>query len=344
MTALREEHEALLFDLDGTLFRGGTALPGAAEALAAAARVGCQIAYLTNNGARNAAQVAKHLRELGFAAEEREVVTSGQAAARLLAERLPAGAPVLVVGTEALAGLVRDGGLTVVERADEAKAVVQGHSTETTWKDLAEACLAIRAGALWVACNGDATLPDERGELPGNGSMVAALVTATDRRPVVAGKPEAALYQEAIRRTGARNPLMVGDRLGTDIAGANAVGLPSLLVLTGVSHPREVLAAPEPWRPRYLAADLGALAEDADRLRPGHQPPWRVRRDGDTLVLEFDSSTGKRDPVAALRALCAEHWRTGDGAPRLRAADEAAAQALDALGLVTSDRAEDPVG
>jgi glycerol-1-phosphatase len=355
MSLLREEHDALLFDLDGTLFRGGTALPGAPEALAAAARAGSRLGYLTNNGSRNAAQVAEHLRALGFAAEEREVVTSGQAAARLLADRLAPGSAVLVVGTPALAGLMSDAGLAIAARAEESKAVVQGHSPDTAWRDLAEACLAIQAGALWVACNVDATLPDERGELPGNGSMVAALVTATERQPLVAGKPEAALYQEAVRRTHARNALMVGDRLGTDIAGANAVGLASLLVLTGVSHPATVLAAPPPERPTYLAADLGALATEADLLRAAARPPWRAWRDGDTVVLGLDPSAPNDpndpedpedlpDPLAALRALCAEHWRAGGGPARLRAENAVAARALDALGLRAAHPMHDRVG
>jgi HAD superfamily hydrolase (TIGR01450 family) len=341
------------------------ALPGAPEALAEAARAGCRVGYLTNNGSRNAAQVAEHLRALGFDADEREVVTSGQAAARLLAEQLPAGSAVLVVGTDALAGLMTEVGLTITTRAEDAKAVVQGHSPRTAWRDLAEACLAIRAGALWVACNMDATLPDERGELPGNGSMVAALVSATGRRPEVAGKPEAALYREAVRRSEARSAVMVGDRLGTDIAGANAVGLASLLVLTGVSHPAAVLAAPRLERPTYLAADLGALTTQADRLRPIAQHPWRVWRDTDTLVLAAagtptatdptatnpasprdpeNPSSDPLDPIAALRTLCAAHWAEGGGPARTRADDEAAGRALDALGLGAGQPAVDPVG
>jgi len=347
VTTPREQYDALLFDLDGTLFRGGTPLPGAPEALAEAARAGCRIGYLTNNGSRNAAQVAEHLRSIGFAADEREVVTSGQAAARLLAERLEPGSAVLVVGTKALAGEVTEVGLRIAERAEQAGAVVQGHSPDTAWKDLAEACLAIRAGAVWVACNVDATLPDERGELPGNGSMVAALVAATETRPLVAGKPEAALYDEAVRRAGARRALMVGDRLETDIAGANGVGMPSLLVLTGVSDAAAVLAADEPLRPTYVAADLSGLGADVERLRPVAQAPWRAHRVGAELVLGLDPTvdqSGEPDPIAALRTLCDAHWRAGGGPPRLRADGPVAARALDTLGVGADHRVDDPVG
>ena len=144
--------------------------------------------FVTNNASRGADEVAEHLRELGFTAAPDDVVTSAQSAARLLAEQLPAGAKVLVVGTDALAAEVRDVGLTPVRQfADEPVAVVQGHSPETGWPDLAEAALAIRAGALWVAANVDKTLPSERGLLPGNGSMVAALRTATDSEPAGRG-------------------------------------------------------------------------------------------------------------------------------------------------------------
>ncbi|HWN33829.1 MAG TPA: HAD-IIA family hydrolase [Pseudonocardia sp.] len=343
MTAPRERYDALLFDLDGTLFRGGTALPGAPEALAEAAGLGCRIGYLTNNGSRNAGQVVEHLRALGFAADESEVVTSGQAAARLLADRLKPGDAVLVVGSKALAGEVTSVGLTIADRAEQAGAVVQGHSPDTGWRDLAEACLAIRAGAVWVATNVDATLPDERGELPGNGSMVAALVTATESEPLVAGKPEAALFDEAVRRAGAQRPLMVGDRLETDIAGANAVRMPSLLVLTGVSDAAALLAAPEAHRPTYLGADLTALRTDLDRLRPTARPPWRASRAGDELRLELDPDAGPglaeaADPIDALRTLCAAHWAEGGGRPaRLTAAGPTSVAALHTLGL-TADR------
>jgi HAD superfamily hydrolase (TIGR01450 family) len=349
VTSLREVHDALLFDLDGTLFVGTHPLPGAPEALASASEAGARIGYLTNNGSRNAAQVADHLRELGFQADEREVVTSGQAAARLLAERLEPGSAVLVVGTSALAGEVTKAGLTVTEHADQARAVVQGHSPDTAWRTLAEACLAIRAGAQWVACNVDLTLPDERGELPGNGAMVAAVAAATGARPVVAGKPEAALYREAVRRTGATRPLMVGDRVDTDIAGARAVDMPSLLVLTGVSDAAALLAAPDPARPTYIGADLGALTAEPGALSPEIRPPWWARREGEHLLLGLDDTIGadRPDPVAALRALCQVHWAAGGGVPRPRAEGAAAEAALHTLGLAGRDaghRSDQPVG
>lgn len=333
MTTLLETYDALLLDLDGTLFRGGTALPGARAALDRAASRNVSLGYLTNNGSRSARQVAEHLAGMGFAAAADEVVTSGQAAAQALVHRLPARSQVLVVGSPDLAAEVRAVGLGLTDDADRADAVVQGHSPDTAWPLLAEACLAIRRGALWVACNVDATLPTERGELPGNGSMVAALRTATGVEPVVAGKPEPWLFEEAVRRTGARRPLVVGDRLDTDIVGATAAGLPALLVLTGVSGAGAVLGAAEPERPRYLGADLTALDLAPEAARVGVRPPWTVQRADSDLVLGASGAEPRPDPVAALRALCAVHWRSGGGPVGVLADGDIAADALVALGL-----------
>ncbi|MEU0871746.1 HAD-IIA family hydrolase [Nocardia brasiliensis] len=259
MKRLRDRYEALLLDLDGTLYRGPVVIEGAPAALAAE---GAQrLVYVTNNASRSPATVAAHLADLGFPATTDDVVTSAQAAARLLAERLAPGAEVLVVGTDDLAAEVTTVGLRPVRRFDGAApaAVVQGHSPQTGWPELAEAAYALRAAALWVAANTDKTLPNERGLAPGNGAMVAALRTATDLEPMVAGKPFAPLMEDALVRAGTRSALVVGDRLDTDIEGANAVGLESLLVLTGVSTLDELKDAAAEFIPTYVADSLDAL-------------------------------------------------------------------------------------
>ncbi|NUT52998.1 MAG: HAD hydrolase-like protein, partial [Saccharothrix sp.] len=151
-------------------------------------------------------------------------------------------------------------GFEPVDRADGALAVVQGLSPDLSWRELAEACVAIRRdGAHWIACNVDATLPTERGLLPGNGSLVAALRTATGVEPLVAGKPATPLLEQAAKSAGAQRPLVVGDRLDTDIAGAVNAGMDSLLVLTGVSTEEEAMSLPEDRRPTYVGADLSVL-------------------------------------------------------------------------------------
>lgn len=254
---LRDGYEALLLDLDGTLYRGPVVVEGGPEALTDGKQ---QLVYVTNNASRAAAAVAGHLAELGYPAGESDVVTSAQAAGRLLAERLAPGTEVLVVGTEDLAAEVATAGLRPVRTATETVgAVVQGHSPQTAWPDLAEASYALRAGAIWVAANTDRTLPNERGLAPGNGAMVAALRAASDREPVVAGKPYPPLLDDALRRAGTRAVLVVGDRLDTDIDGARNVELDSLLVLTGVSTLDELAGRSAGEWPTYLAGSLDAL-------------------------------------------------------------------------------------
>ncbi|WP_067704739.1 HAD-IIA family hydrolase [Nocardia jejuensis] len=270
---LRDRFGALLLDLDGTLFRGHEVIPGAPEALSATDDSRQQLMYVTNNASRSATAVAVHLRELGYAATEDEVVTSAQAAAHLLAARLAPGATVLVVGTEDLVAEVKAVGLEPIRRFEGAApaAVVQGHNPETAWPDLAEAAYAVRSGALWVAANTDATLPTERGLAPGNGSMVAALRTATGADPLVAGKPYAPLLEDALTRAGTRDALVVGDRLDTDIDGAHCVGLESLLVLTGVSTLADLRTQRPDHLPTYIAESLDALNHpvvDAAPLTP----------------------------------------------------------------------------
>jgi glycerol 3-phosphatase-2 len=329
VTDLLSRHDALFADLDGTLYAGPAAVPGAVEAVRAAADRGVRTAYITNNASRSPADVAAHLAELGFPATAQDVVASSQAGAALLAEQLPPGSPVLVVGTAALGAEVTGVGLALTERGDDAVAVVQGHSPDTGWRLLAEATVALRAGAVWVACNLDPTLPTERGPMPGNGSMVAALRTASEREPQVAGKPAPTLMRDAVRRTGARAALMIGDRMDTDIEGGRAAGLATLLVLTGSSDPAELLAAPERRRPDYVAADLGGLTADADGLAPGPRPGWEAAADGPNRL----SLNGSGDPLDALRALCAAHWAAGGGPFRIEPGGRDAVAALTQLGL-----------
>lgn len=327
MSTPAQQHDCLLLDLDGTVFRGHQATEGAHEALAT---IAARTLYVTNNASRGPAEVAQHLHTLGFTAKPDDVVTSAQSAANLLAAQLPAAAVVLVVGTDALAAEVVRVGLEPVRRWSEAPvAVVQGHSAQTSWPDLAEATLAIRNGALWVAANVDRTLPSERGLLPGNGSMVAALRAATDREPQVAGKPEPTLMNDALARGQFSTPLVIGDRLDTDIAGANAAGLPSLLVLTGVSTAEDLIRAAAPERPTYVAADLRSLYAPTESLRICPHPAWRVNVDGGTAVVH---STGRdaEDPMSVVRATANAVWSAGlDAAPvTLRAGDDVAQQAL----------------
>jgi HAD superfamily hydrolase (TIGR01450 family) len=324
-------YDAMLFDLDGTVYHGPRPIAGVADAIRRLREAGTAVRFVTNNASKAPGDVADTLRGMAVDAEPAEVSTSAQAAAKVLAERLPGGAEVLVVGAPALEAEVEGAGLRPVREAgDGVAAVVQGHWTETGWKHLAEGCLAIRAGALWVACNVDATLPTERGQLPGNGAMVAALKAATGAEPVVAGKPAAPLFHTAAQSAGARKPLAVGDRLDTDIAGAVTAGLDSLLVLTGVATPATLLAAVPEERPTYVAADLEALTRPAEDLQAGPQKGWQVDVDDHALAV---SGKGSSDAYELLRALCHEAWQSG--VTEVRPQDDEAAAALTRLGLAT---------
>lgn len=261
---LAQRYDAALCDLDGVLYLGEEPVPHAAESVAAARAAGQRFAFVTNNASRAPRSVAKRLTGLGIPADVEDVVTSGQAAARTLAERLPAGATVLVVGAAALADEVRAVGLrpvrTVAEAGDAGPdAVVQGLAPTTSWADLSEATVALHRGALWVAGNTDLTLPTSRGQLPGNGAFVEVLSQVTGREPLVAGKPDPALHHESVGRVGATRPLVVGDRLDTDVLGAVRGGADSLLVLTGVTDVAGLVAAPAGSRPTYVGRDLRAL-------------------------------------------------------------------------------------
>lgn len=346
---LAESFDVALLDLDGVVYVGPDAVPGVPDALARAREHGMRLAFVTNNASRTPAAVARHLCELGVDAAADEVVTSAQAAAHYLADELGPGARVLVVGTDALAEALRERGLAPEHEAapggERVDAVVQGYSPETNWRMLAEAAVAINNGARWVATNADPTVPSPRGPLPGNGSLVAALRHATGAAPEITGKPDPTMHRETVQRTGAGNPIVVGDRLDTDIEGANAVGCASLLVLSGVTAPHELLGAPPRLRPTFLARDGSGLLDThpgpertGDAARCGG---WTVRRvDGEDECWELagDPDGGPDADLDALRALCAARWDASGTAGaradvRVRARGERAAAVLDRLGL-----------
>jgi len=349
-------YDLVVFDLDGVVYVGRRAVPGAAEAIRALLADGVHVAYATNNASRRVGEVAELLNSLGVPARPEEVVTSARATAELLAADLPPGAPVLAVGAPALREELAAAGLTPVPSAQERPvAVVQGYGPEVGWALLAEACVAIRAGARWVATNTDATMPSPRGPLPGNGALVAAVRTALGGREpdTVVGKPEPVLLTTAAGHRGDGRVLVVGDRLDTDIEGARRAGMDSLLVLSGVTTAAELLAAPVQRRPTHVAADCSALTASVQgcllpEFRDGEAVAdgWRVTVDDEHLVLARSDSavripsflgnlTGERAGEragGALRALAPAAWAT-PGWSAIRAEDAAAEEALTALGL-----------
>lgn len=262
-TRLIDGFDGVLADLDGVVYTGPSAIDGATNALERLEGEGKSLAYVTNNASRSSEEVATHLRELGAPATAEQVFGSALAGAELLAANIATGGTVLVVGSQILADSVRAQGLVVVPSSDHRPdAVIQGFSPALGWKDLAEAAYAVTAGATWVATNMDMTLPQERGFAPGNGSLVAAVAAATGKSPLVAGKPEAALFETAARHCGVERALVVGDRLDTDILGGNRAGMATVLVLTGVDSVQTALAARVDERPNYVIPSLGEIYEE----------------------------------------------------------------------------------
>jgi HAD superfamily hydrolase (TIGR01450 family) len=352
--SLVARYDVALLDLDGVVYLGEQAIDGVPQALAAARRAGMRLAFVTNNASRTPDQVASLLRRLQIPAEPADVITSSHAAAHFLADRLPPGAPVLVLGTTGLLEAIAERGLTPVSSADDSPlAVVQGYSPDLDWHALAEGMVAIRHGARWVATNLDPTVPSPRGPLPGNGSLVAALVHATGLSPEATGKPDPTMHAESVQRSGAKHPIVVGDRLDTDIEGARRVECASLLVLTGVTTAAELIAAQALHRPDFIGADVSALLNSHPEVSVSGPlvrcRAARVSVEDDCLVLtvasrqvpESDTKGGSSDDsdgLDALRCLAVAGWIAADRGGHLRSvtgADHASRSEIKRLGLDT---------
>ncbi|EFH31920.1 HAD-IIA family hydrolase [Streptomyces pristinaespiralis] len=328
--ALSEAYDTALLDLDGVVYAGGEAIAHAVASLADARQQGMHLAYVTNNALRTPDAVATHLTELGIPTEAGDVINSAQAVARLISEQVPPGSRVLVVGGDGLRVALRERGLVPVESADDdPAAVVQGYGgPELPWGRFAEACYAIARGVPWYASNTDLTIPSARGIAPGNGAAVEVVRIATGAEPQIAGKPLPPMHRETILRTGAERPLVVGDRLDTDIEGAFNGGVDSLLVLTGVTDAAQLLAAVPQHRPTYVDADLRGMLtgqpEVSERDGVFGCGGWTAAVRGEELALDGDGH-----PLDGLRALCGAAWTdAGDGSCTLDAA-----KALARLGL-----------
>lgn len=316
MAALADDYDAALFDLDGVVYLGPVAVDGAPEGLRALRDRGTRVGFVTNNAARPPAAVAAHLVELGITATTDDVVTSAQAGAQLVADRFPAGSAVLAVGGQGVWDALAEVGLVGVRSADDHPvAVLQGFGFDLTWDQLNEAAIAIQRGAHWVATNIDPTRPTDRGIVPGNGAAVDAVRQAVTVDPEVAGKPFRPLVDATVDRLGAAHPVFVGDRLDTDIAGAVAAGLDSLLVLTGAHGAAELVAAGPDSRPTHLGYDLRDLLEPARgvRERPGEATCGEQTAVVDSGRIELTAPpTERAAAVDALWATAVLAWRAAD--------------------------------
>ncbi len=272
---LADRYDVVLLDLDGVLFRGNETVPGGPKTLATLRADGHRIAFVTNNSARTPDQVAHKLVGHGYAARADEVVTSALATADLLAA---AGVrEAFVVGEDGIRSALAEAGIQILDGEPQtAECVVIGWDREVTYDKLKEASLLVQRGARLVATNADRSYPAPDGLWPGAGAILAVVTTTTGVAPEVVGKPHPPLYLAAVRRVGGERPLVVGDRLETDIAGARALGWDSLLVLSGATTNEEAEAAD--LRPTYVGRDVSALLLDlhgSPVVGPGRQgrPP-----------------------------------------------------------------------
>lgn len=310
---LASQFDTLLLDLDGVLYIGSDPVPHAADAIAAAVKnAGLATMFVTNNASRTPDEVAQLLNDVGVAATSEEVVSSAQAAAHYLAQELAADSYVFVVGGRGLEVALGVEGLKSTRNIDDKPAaVVQGFHPDIGWRDLAKASAVINSGVPWVASNMDMTLPTEYGMAPGNGSLVTAVSIATGVKPVVVGKPYKPTVEEAVRRSGAKRPLVIGDRLDTDIEAAHNTGLPGLLVLTGITLVSELCQATPEHRPTFIATDLRELNEM-------YEAPILTADGTELSGWKFNVSDGSvglvgrgESPILGIRALAAACWQSG---------------------------------
>jgi HAD superfamily hydrolase (TIGR01450 family) len=332
-----EGYDGVICDLDGVVYRGGEAVPGAPAALQDMVIRGVRVVYATNNASRVPAEVARQVAALGAPAAAVDVVSSAQAGAARLQSRLPAGAQVLALGGDGVVEALEQVGLAPVRPPDldgsttaDVAAVLQGYGRQLRVSDFDTAARLLTGDLPWVATNDDATLPLPWGQSPGNGAYVDLLATATRRRPVVVGKPHPPLYRLALDRLGTSTSrtIAVGDRLATDIVGAAAAGIDSAWVLTGVDRPSDLVGSGA--SPTYVVTSLAELLQPYAVPEPDGDG-WRC---GAAFVRAGDGGLridpGPATPAEVVRAgLAAIEERVQDGRPADRRREDA--DALDRL-------------
>lgn len=308
---LVDGYDALFADLDGVVYEGGKAIDHAIESLTTLQNAGMKIGYVTNNSSRKPETIAEQISGYGIAVRPEQVVSSGQTGVELLKTLVPGGSKILVVGGEGLRTYTEAGGFELVtDSTQNPAAVIQGFSPDVGWRHLSEAAFAIQNGAKWVATNQDWTIPQERGIAPGNGTLVSAVHTAVGQLPLVAGKPEVAIFETAKTRFGAKRPLFVGDRIDTDILGANRSGIDSVLVLTGISKPKELLATKKDSQPTYVIEDLRELLNAY--VQPKKTKFGYSLRNAEVELLGNKVRVVSGDPksIDVLRCACAVIWNS----------------------------------
>ena len=308
-SSIWNQFDLLLADLDGVIYEGSKAITNAIDSVNSLTERGVQVGYVTNNSSRKSQTIADQLTGFGLNAKADDIISSGQTAVELLQNKVPAGSKIYVVGGEGLRSRVEAAGFEIVSSSDEnPAAVVQGFAPEVSWKELAEASYSIQKGAIWIATNNDWTLPQERGIAPGNGTLVSAVHTAVGQFPIVAGKPDPAIFKTALNVFANRTALFVGDRLETDMLGASNAGVKSALVLTGISTKKDVLAAKVGERPDYILETLADLIVDYPDLKETKRGWKCAEAEVELLGNRVLVVSGDPRSINALRAACKVIW------------------------------------
>lgn len=333
-----------MFDLDGVVTVGGVAVVGAVENINAAADAGAHLAYVTNNASRPPERVAAMLAGFGLPATAKDVVTSAQAAAALAVRSYGAGARVALLGGDGLRTAAAEAGLVAEDDWDQAVVLLSGYGPDVSWHQIRDAARLVRNGLPYIASNTDGSMMTPQGVAPGHGVLVDMICRFAGREAVVAGKPSPPLLRETIARVGGNRPLMVGDRLDTDIEGAAAVGVDSLLVMTGVSDVAALLAAPPHARPSYVSGNLSGLNEAHAAPTTGADGSarlggWRASVEGGELVLDGDGSLDDR-----LRVLASAAWAWRDRQGEVPGTSAVLGPVVEAVVEVGDEVGASPVG
>lgn len=265
MPRFHDHYDSLLCDLDGVVYLDGLAVEGSVETLNVLMSQGVKVAFITNNASKTPLEVHERLRGMGVNAHPAQIITSGQAVVSVLKEKYqPKNGPVLVTGSTQLQKMVGAVGFTLTQEADDKpQVVIQGFNPKLGWEDLAQASFAIQQGADWLVSNRDLSIPMPQGNAPGNGSFINVIAEISGRHPdFSAGKPEPVMFASAVKRFSMQRPLVVGDRLDTDIFGAIHAGYDSALVETGTHTRRDADALDEKRKPHWVLPNLQALLSE----------------------------------------------------------------------------------
>jgi glycerol-1-phosphatase len=270
--AMARRYGALLVDLDGVVYRGEDVVPTAPATLDRVRELGIKLLFITNNSARTAEEVAARLVKLGVQVTPSEILTSALATAAMLRSEGAAGKRAFVIGEKGIREALRAVNIEILDgQPDEVDLVVVGWDRSADYAKLKTACLLVERGARLIATNPDASYPAPDGLWPGAGAILSVITTTTGATPSIVGKPERPLFQAAAQTTGATRPLVVGDRLDTDVGGAHNMGWDSLLVLTGASTPADLLEAAH--LPTYVAGDISGVLDQLPAARARSAKP-----------------------------------------------------------------------